>query len=296
VPIADELTVMVNRAMVHSMPSECVRWVWVGVCCAALGAAAHAGAWGDRPAHGELIMTTSLFRAWDQYGANGKRSPFGNSGRFQQIEFGDYLEVGLTKRLTLVLNLPARNLQYNDRFSNLESGGFGDLEIGMRRRLNGLGSPWAVSGQFTVTAPLYKATVSPAPGNHQEDLEGRFLLGRGGDWGERHWFWNGEAAYRYRTGAPADQLRGDFTAGYEVHRRCLLLGQFYSIKGLRNGQPLTENSNPNAQSDFDLYKAQGSLVVRVLWKTRIQMGWGHTLAGRNTGRGGTYVLGLWQSF
>jgi hypothetical protein len=166
----------------------------------------------------------------------------------------------------------------------------------MRRRLNGLNSPWALSGQFTVTAPLYSATLDPAPGNHQEDLEGRALVGRGATWGERHWYWDAEAAYRYRTGAPADQVRGDFTAGVDVLPRCLLLGQFFSIKGLRNGEALAANANPNAQSDFDLYKAQGSLVLRVGRKTRVQLGWEHTLAGRNTGRGGTYVLGLWQSF
>jgi hypothetical protein len=65
---------------------------------------------------------------------------------------------------------------------------------------------------------------------------------------------------------------------------------------LRNGQPLTANANPNAQSDFDLYKAQASLVLRVRRNTRIQLGWGHTLAGCNTGNGGGFILGMWQSF
>jgi hypothetical protein len=153
-----------------------------------------------------------------------------------------------------------------------------------------------VSGQFTVAVPGYGATLDPAPGNHQEDVEGRLLVGRGAESQERHWFWDAEAAYRYRTGAPADQVRGDFTAGLDLLSRVMLLGQFYSIKGLRNGAPLTAKSNPNAQSDFDLYKAQGSFVVGIARKTRVQMGWGHTLAGRNTGRGGVYVIGLWQSF
>jgi protein XagA len=293
---ADEETVMVKCGFRRRVQEEMRRWAWTIAGCVLLCVRAQAGAWGDDPAHGQLIMTTSLFRAWGQYGAKGQRSPFANAGRFQQFQFGDYLELGMSKRWTLVLNAPFSNLQYSDSFNQQESGGLGDLEIGVRRRFNRLRSPWAVSGQFTATVPGYKATVDPALGNHQEDVEGRLLVGRGTNWGERHWFWDGEAAYRYRTGAPADQVRGDFTAGVDVTKRLLLLGQFYSIKGLRNGAPLTAKSNPNAQSDFDLYKAQGSLVVRVWHKTGVQLGWGHTLAGRNTGRGGVYVLGLWQSF
>jgi hypothetical protein len=272
---------------------------WVAACVLVslvFPAKAQGGAWDDRPGRGELIMTASMLRSWDEYGPNGARVPFGYAGRFRQIEFGDYIEIGMPHRFTLVLNLPAAALEYQDQFHKQQSGGLGDMEVGLRRRLNRTNSAWALSGQLTVTAPLYSASVDPAPGNHQEDVEGRFLAGHGAEWDERHWFWDAEAAYRYRTGAPADQLRGDLTGGVEAVRRCMLLGQFYSIKGLRNGQPLTANSNPNAQSDFDLYKAQGSLVVRVLHKTRVQMGWGHTLAGRNTGRGGGYVLGLWQSF
>jgi hypothetical protein len=254
------------------------------------------GAWNDAPAHGELIMTASMLKSWDEYGANGARSPFGYGGRFQQVQFGNYLELGLPKKLTLVLNLPISSLEYSDQYNRQQCGTLGDLEIGLRRRLNRIASPWAISGQLTVSAPAYSANEHPAPGNHQEDLEGRLLVGRGSELGERHWFWDAEAAYRYRTGAPADQLRGDFTAGVDVFRRLMVMGQFFSIKGLRNGQPVADIQNPNAQSDFDLYKAQGSLVIGITHKTRLQTGWGKTLAGRNVGRGETYVLGFWQSF
>jgi protein XagA len=292
---ADEDTVMSFHPL-SRRTRILLKWICLGLTCLALRDVAQGGAWEDPPGHGQLIMTTTMFRAWDEYGANGTRTPFSYNGRFQQIQFSDYLEIGLPKRLTLVANLPISNLQYTDDYNKLQDGKPGDFEIGLRRRFNSVGSPYAVSGQFTVTAPLYSANDVPAPGNHQEDLEGRILIGHGSAWGERRWFWDAEAAYRYRTGAPADQLRGDFTAGVDVSPRFQLMGQMFSIKGLRNGQPFTADSNPNAQSDFDLYKAEGSLVVRLLHKSRVQLGWGHTLAGRNTGRGGTYVLGFWQSF
>lgn len=275
-----------------------VRWSLTALCCVVLAVSAQGGAWGDPEGHGVMIMTTSMFRAWDQYGKNGKRTPFNFDGRFEQIQVQEYFEIGLPKRWTLVANLPISYLQYTDTYNNSQGGRLGDLELSLRRRLNSASSPWAFSGQFTVTAPLYPANANPAPGNHQEDMEGRFLVGHGNAWGrgERRWFWDAEAAYRYRTGAPADQLRGDFTAGADIAPRVLAMGQVFSIKGLRNGEPITPNMNPNAQSDFDLYKAQGSLVFRFLRTSRVQAGWCRTLAGRNTGRGGTYVIGFWQSF
>jgi len=282
--------------------SECRAGTWLlrAVCLVLIGLsserAARAGAWENPPAHGQLIMTTSMFNAWDEYGANGTRSPFGYNGRFKQIQVGDYIEIGLPKQFTLVANIPISYLRYTDQYNNLQNGKPGDVEIGLRRRLSPKASKWAFSGQFTVTAPLYGPMDSPAPGNHQEDLEGRLLLGRGSAWGERRLFWDGEAAYRGRTGAPADQLRGDLTGGLGLTRRITILGQFFSIKGLRNGEPVAQITNPNAQSDFDLYKAQGSLLIGIVHKARIQAGWGHTLMGRNTGRGGTYIVGLWQSF
>jgi hypothetical protein len=102
--------------------------------------------------------------------------------------------------------------------------------------------------------------------------------------------------YRYRAGAPADQVRADVTAGIDVFRRATLMAQFFGIKGMRNGSPVRPNSNPNAQSDFDLYKGQGSVVFHVTDATALQLGWGNTIAGRNTGKGSTIVLALWRSF
>ena len=114
-------------------------------------------------------------------------------------------------------------------------------------------------------------------------------------WG-KHAFIDVEAGYRFRVGAPADQVRTDATAGITVVRNLTLMGQFFGITGMRNGSPIRPNSNPNAQSDFDLYKGQGSVVIDVTRSTRVQLGWGNTIAGRNTGKGSTIVLALWRSF
>jgi hypothetical protein len=286
---ADERRIGAARRRIRSLAAA----VWL----ATASTAAWAGAWTEAKGHGQLIFTVSGLRSTSGYGTNGEASPFSNGGEFQQIANTGYLAVGVTNRLTLVLNWPEENLRYADHNGEQKtSGGFGDLEIAGRLRLNHPESPWVMSGQFTVSVPGYKASADPSPGNHQEDVEGRFLLGRGFNLGERHGFVDLEGAYRLRTAGPADQLRGDATVGIDTFRRVTVLGQVFSIKGLRNGSGSRSNSNPNAQSDFDLYKAQGSFVVAVRPRTNLQFGWNTTVGGRNTGRGSSVLVGLWQRF
>jgi len=265
-------------------------------CCCLVPCDSVAGAWTQEPGHGQVILSGSLFRTATSFDASGKPQLFSDGGRFRQFYLNPYLEYGLTRRLTLVANLPAPFLCFANRYGAQSSAGLGDVEVALKRRFNAIESAWAVSGQFTVMFPAYSPSRNPAPGNHQEDLEARFLLGRGATLAGRHFFWDTEVAYRYRTGAPADQVRADATTGLDLTRRLTLMGQFFSIKGLHNGQPLAANSNPNAQSDFDLYKYQVSLVVKAGRTVRIQGGWSNAFAGRNTGRGQSAILALWKTF
>ena len=54
------------------------------------------------------------------------------------------------------------------------------------------------------------------------------------------------------------------SAGFNVLSRTKLIGQFYAIKSIQNGTPLTPNDNPNAQSDYDLYKSEISLSFKFI--------------------------------
>ncbi len=241
-------------------------------------------------------MTTSFFQTSHDFDGSGTIVPFADRGRFRQFLVNSYVELGLTPRSTLVLQVPAPFLEYRNVYGAEDSAGIGDVEVGLKRRLNSSESRWALSGQWTFAAPAYSAHRNPAPGNHEEDLEVRFLLGHGTGWRGHRGFFDAEAAYRYRSGAPADQFRADLTAGLDLTRRVTAMGQIFVIQGLRNGEPLTPLSNPNAQSDFDLYKAQVSLVLNLGRGTRLQVGWNDSFAGRNTGQGQAVILGLWKSF
>lgn len=254
-----------------------------------------AGAWNQDAGHGQLIVTTSYFQTSQGFDGSGTTQPFSKQGQFRQININPYFEYGLTRRYALIINANAPLLRYANADGSATSAGLGDAEVGFKRRLNALESRWAVSGQLTFMFPAYSVKRNPAPGNHQEDVEGRLLVGRGTVWTHRNFFWDVEGAYRYRAGAPADQFRGDVTAGADISPRFSTLAQFFAIKGLRNGDAFDIN-NPNAQSDFDLYKIQLSILTTVTSTLRVQVGWNDSFSGRNTGRGHAAILAVWKSF
>jgi hypothetical protein len=255
-----------------------------------------AGAWGQSQGHGEAIMSFSVFETSRYYGSTGTLQPFSSGGKFRQLVVNPYLEYGLKSGFSVAVNTQIPFLRYSNAFGVLSSAGLGDTEISIKKRLNSADSYWAVSSQITLMLPLYSARRNPAPGNHKEDIEARFLFGHGSKVFGRHTFWDAQLAYRSRFGAPADQFRADLTAGIDLTPRLMPMIQFFNIRSLRNGQPIDSITNPNAQSDFDLYKCQASLVIKARRGMRIQGGWGGTLAGRNTGAGATAFFALWQSF
>ena len=262
----------------------------------ALVASAAAGSWPESRGHAQIIYTVSWFQSAYGYGPKGEVSRYGSNGLFTQFQMMPYLDVGITDRTSLTLNPTLTHLSYHDKFNSNSSGGFGDVEISVRHELTKRESGWLLAGQGTWKFPGYSSSLNPAPGNHQNDFEGRFLVGRSGQCVGKRAFADLEAGYRYRAGAPADQVRTDATGGIAVLPRLTLMAQFFGITSMRNGSAVRPNSNPNAQSDFDLYKGQASAVIKVTRANSVQLGWVNTFAGRNTGKGSTIVIALWRSF
>lgn len=255
-----------------------------------------AGAWTQDAHHGQLILTVSFLQTSRTYDETRAIRKFENDGSFRQIVLNPYLEYGLSPCNTLVLNIQTDFLNFQNAYDAWSSAGFGDMEIGIKRRLNSRESPWALSGQITGMFPAYPETRIPAPGNHQQDIETRFMLGRGADLRGRHVFWDIQAAYRKRFGAPADQIRSDLTAGINLSRKVMAMAQVFNAWSMHNGTSLDRIINPNAQSDFDVHKLEASIVLSATPRTRFQAGWTGTLAGRNVGRGQTLTMALWKDF
>ncbi len=256
----------------------------------------YAGAWPQDSHHGQIILTYSFMQTSKAYDEGGAIQKFGDDGEFRQIVLNPYLEYGLSERNTLSINAQTSFLRYQNNYGSQSSSGFGDVEFAVRHRFNAPESPWVLSGQFTVMFPAYSAHRNPAPGNHQEDLETRLMVGHGSTWAKHHIFWDAQAAYRSRFGAPADQIRSDWTAGIDLHKNVMAMAQIFNTWSMHNGTPMDEITNPNAQSDYNVHKAQISMVFTTPHRTRIQAGWTGVLKGRNVGGGQTFILAFWKSF
>jgi len=257
-----------------------------------------AGAWTQPAGQGQLIVNLSFTGISHEFDGAGNIKPFGDAGRFQKLEINPYFEYGWNARTTVVVDAFLPALDYSNHYGSNSSFGLGDVETGIRRRLNSTESRTAISAQFTVKLPAYSAERNPAPGNHQTDGEAGLLGGRGFEVGQRHTFVSFGAAYRYRNGPPADEFRSEATWGMDVSRRVMVMAQYSGITGMRNPQAAgaVALNNPNLRSDFDLYKGQVSLVARVNRTTQVQCGWIDAFAGRNTGHGSSVLIALWRTF
>lgn len=261
-----------------------------------LTGALSASAWTSEKGHGQAILTTSWFETNRGYDMSGKLQRFGFNGRFRKFDVNPYVEFGVSNRTTVLVNAFVPSLRYSNDYGEARSAGLGDVETGVRHRLTSRSARTVVSVQGLIAFPTYSVDRTPPPGNHQIDYEPRVLVGRGYQLETANLFWGAETAMRFRTGAPADQWRMDGTVGAGVHRRLMLMGQVFGIMGLRNGAKFGPGTNPNVQSDFDMFKVQTSAVFRVSSNLRLQTAYFQTIAGRNTGFSRGVVLSFWHNF
>ena len=150
----------------------------------------YADAWTQPQGHGQLILTSSFYATSHSFDAEGAVRSFGYGGVFKQFQVNPYLEYGLTSRTTLLVNAFAPYMKFSNQYSSQASAGFGNIETGIRRRLNSSESLTPISAQFTATFPTYSADRQPPPGNHQADIESKLMIGRGVRWLGRSAFWS----------------------------------------------------------------------------------------------------------
>ena len=266
-----------------------------GLAMAAPGSA-YGGAWTFPQGTGQVILNNVYYLASDEFTKSGNRRAFSNDGEFTKYEFNPYFEYGVWDDLTLVLNLFARRVAFSNDFTDDVNLGVADPEIALRYRLTPpeARTVWAVQG--TIKLPIAAPDGNPPLGNEQTDVEARVLVGRGFSIGDRWAYWNLELAYRFRDEEPADEIKFDATLGVSLSARWLLIGQFFGTVGLRNGTSVRIANNPTIDPNYDLYKAQLSVVYELTKSVRLQLGYVRDLAGRNTGAGDAALLAVWFRF
>jgi hypothetical protein len=256
---------------------------------------AFAGGWTQKQNSGIVIISASAYRTRSVFDLAGQKNRFSDGGEFRKAEINTYIEYGLTDRAMLIGSIFSTRAGFTNQYSKLSNTGLSDSEFGLRMRLNSLESSTAWSAQGLIKAPTSKNTGQIPIANHQVDVEGGVGVSKNIGHSSSPAFWTVETGYRFRAGAPADEIRIGGTVGVPFGN-FLVLGQSFVIKGLRNSASATVDGNPTIRTDFDLYKAQASLVYRLNRSVSLQGGYAANVAGRNTGAGGAANVGVWVSF
>jgi hypothetical protein len=271
--------------------TRCLIALSVGLLCAS---EATAGPWTPAKGHGQLILTTAVYETSAPFDREGRRQPYGSEGKFRKIELNPYVEVGMTDRLALVVSAFTSHQRFSTAVAGFSSAGMGDTSLRLRYRVTD-STPvlFAVTGGIKLPTGHAGGAVRIADG--QRDLEVAATIGGSLNRATYPPFWQVEAGFRQRAGAPADELKLDASVGAYLHPRVMLMGHTSLTRGLHNADERSE-LNPTLSVDYDLHRVQMSAVLTVTRVTRFQAGVFAHVSGRNTGSGGGVLTSLWLTF
>lgn len=228
--------------------------------------------------------------------------------RFSKWEWNGYYEYGWQEDLTIGANLFLHRLSadyahYTPSSPTAANGtevnyGLADTEFFFRQRLwqgQWIGNDAVLSVQPLIKLPSwYNQGGNPRGGTDNFDTELRLRGGYNFSLFERTHFALLDLAYRKRFGEWRDQLKSDMTLGFQLNDSFTLLVQNFITQRLEG--TARDTSVSGAVNDYDLLKAQVSLVYRLTPATRIQIGGFTHARARNTGDGEGVLLSLWREF
>jgi protein XagA len=258
----------------------------------ALTPSALAGAWTQPQGQGQAIVTLSAYRA-DQDFANGLART--SRQRFEKIEFATYLEYGFAQGWSLgVTTSSQRQASRQNAMKTDTNAGLSDVGVFLRRQL------WQADGQALATQLSFGFA---GPDNDQRpkliasrrDVKAELSYGFGTEIFGRGFFTDLAIGYRLRSGPPADEIRGDFTAGLTLSKNWQIIAQSLNSFGVR-GTDSGESGMANSSALFDLSKVQLSAIISVDTQTALQFSSIVDVYGRRTSAGAAFLFGVWQGF
>lgn len=268
--------------------------VYAGALLLALAGACHAGAW--TLGKGKLYdrISLNLYLADEEFDKSGNRRDMAANGEFSDLNGNNYLEYGLTDRLTLINSLYFKRIEREDDLTRTTTTGVGDIDLGVKAKLHE-GTIGVVSTQGLVKIPEAYDRHDPLPlGNGQYDLELRLLYGRS-LYPHVPGYCNVEAGYRWRYGDPSDEFRYLVEFGADIIRSLYGRIKLDGILSMDNGVHLDPTGNPTITNNFDLAKLDLALGYRVTPAWGVEVAWTPALYGQNTAAGATYTVALtWQ--
>lgn len=250
-----------------------------------------AGAWVQPEGQLQIIRNFTFYSTGEAFDGKGRRAD--NPG-FRKGEFNPYAEYGASEDWTLGTSLFFQYLeQDNAEGGALSNRGLGEMEWFARYQLLQEGG-YALSIQPLVNLPgHYFDKNGPIAGREDWDAELALLGGYGFSWRGRDHYIDAKAAYRYRSGALADQYRLSAAAGFALDDAWQVVPELH-FTGRANGTNKTLSLG--GQNDYELLKAQLSFVWRFNEVYSLQFGGFRHVEGKDTGAGGGVMVALWTQW
>lgn len=277
---------VLQQPMWHAKSTRLFLSIFIG----SLASAAHA-AWLQEPGHGIIIGSLIDQYATAGFDVNGEERPL-FSYRVRRAQ--TYLAYGLEDTpfpLTVGANLTAAQArQLGEHTQAIE-----DPELFARAQLYKGRTRLIALEPFVKLPSSTSDTNTRLLGNVHTDAGARILYGHSFTLlGYTH-FSQTSAGYRYRGGPLEDQWQFEETLGLSLGGGWQFLAQGFvtqSTGDFTNGMGLALSS----AGDYDVSKAQLSLLIPLEEQIKLQIGYGWDIDGVNTIKTKGWSLGLWRNF
>ncbi len=255
---------------------------------------ARSGAWVQPASRCFISLQTYYYETNEYFDSHGDRKSRG--GTFEKLEFNPYLEYGVTNKDTLVMNIFYDWLRDNVSGTTKKTNGFADIEGGWRRLLLKK-DPHVFSAQLLGIFPTgYDIEDEPRLGYGRFGMEVSVLYGRFFKIRGRYGFLDSQLGFRTYFGYPSEQLRANFTIGYDIVRRIQLMFESELQYGLDNGSEKKLGRNITVEPQYRLLKITGALRFRLSDNYSL-VGAAYCHAwGEDTGADGGFYGSVWLRF
>ena len=262
----------------------------------AAASSCYAGAWTEPQGEFYEKVSYNYYYAHQDFDSASNRVATPNGGKFTDLDVNNYIEYGLTNDLTVINSLTYKWLRNDFNGGAATSGsGLGDVDLGLRYKLLDK-SAGIVSTQVLVKFPgVYGVDDSLPLGNGQYDAELRLLYGRS-LYPVLPAYMNLEIGYRWRVGAPADELRYLVEFGDDLTSRLFVRAKLDGTLSMKNGASAAGSNfsaNPTATNNYDLGKLDLAVGYKITPSFGVEVSYRPDIYGWNTAAGANYSLALY---
>jgi tetratricopeptide (TPR) repeat protein len=230
-----------------------------------------------------------------EFDSGGKRKRWAYNGRYREVRTEVKIEHGLTEDLTLLASIPYKIALWKDDFNRNTTNGIGDIWMRLKYRAwEQLAMPFTFYVQPGLRAPTgYDQTNVPALGGGDIATELRFLGVR--SFSGLPAYAKIETGYRYRSDDLTDEIPYFFELGWHPTDWFLFKTTIDGIEGLQGtGGDEEDWTKWTVHTIFSPKGGFGTFRKEDIFN--IELGYGNTFDGKNTGNGTEVILNITYQF